>query len=130
MGKEDFERLKQSIREHGAILRGELKPSRSYTLVDLIGKERAALVMARHASGLTQAKFANIIGVSPRTLEQWEQGRRTPTGSARILIQLMADQPKVVLEAVAKMKTVRETRVSPTVIIPNAKRGRPTGARK
>ena len=46
------------------------------------------VVRARLKSGLTQAQFAALLGVSRRTLEQWEQGRRAPSGAAKTLIRL------------------------------------------
>ncbi|MDR0902929.1 MAG: helix-turn-helix domain-containing protein [Opitutaceae bacterium] len=56
---------------------------------------------ARRRLRLTQDEFSTLLGVSRRTLENWEQGRRSPTGAARVLIQVAAAHPKTVLEAVA-----------------------------
>jgi len=46
---------------------------------------------------LSQAIFARLLGVSVRTLQEWEQGRRTPTGAARTLLQIAARDPKSLL---------------------------------
>jgi putative transcriptional regulator len=46
-------------------------------------------------SGLSQADFANLLGVSVRTLQDWEQGRRQPSGAARTLITIAEQQPKM-----------------------------------
>lgn len=54
----------------------------------------------RQQSGLTQAEFAMALGVSKRTLEQWEQGRREPSGAAQALLKIAERHPKVFLEAV------------------------------
>lgn len=48
---------------------------------------------ARHASKLSQSQFAELLGVSVRTLQQWEQGRRQPRGAARTLIALAVEHP-------------------------------------
>jgi putative transcriptional regulator len=49
---------------------------------------------ARARSGLSQADFAQALGVSKRTLENWEQGRAEPTGAARRLLKLAARFPE------------------------------------
>ena len=54
-----------------------------------------AVTVARLKSGLSQGDFANLLGVSVRTLQDWEQGRRQPTGAARTLITIAEQQPKV-----------------------------------
>ncbi len=53
---------------------------------------------ARVKSGLSQAQFAAVLGVSKRTLEQWEQGRREPSGAAQTLIKIAERHPEVLLE--------------------------------
>lgn len=53
------------------------------------------VTLARMKSGLSQADFANLLGVSVRTLQDWEQGRRQPSGAARTLITIAEQQPKV-----------------------------------
>ncbi len=50
---------------------------------------------ARMRSGLSQAEFASLLGVSVRTLQDWEQGRRQPSGAARSLITIAQQQPKI-----------------------------------
>jgi putative transcriptional regulator len=53
------------------------------------------VVMARMKSGLSQSELAGLLGVSVRTLQDWEQGRRQPSGAARTLITIAQQQPKV-----------------------------------
>jgi putative transcriptional regulator len=53
----------------------------------------------RRRMGLSQAEFATLLGVSVRTLQEWEQGRRAPSGAARTLLRIAARNPKAVLEA-------------------------------
>jgi putative transcriptional regulator len=52
----------------------------------------------RDRTGLSQAQFANLLGVSFRTLQDWEQGRRSPSGAARTLLLVAAKHPKALLE--------------------------------
>jgi putative transcriptional regulator len=62
---------------------------------------RSPIVRARLESGLTQAQFAALLGVSKRTLEQWEQGRRVPSGAAKTLIRVAELHPEVLREIAA-----------------------------
>lgn len=52
----------------------------------------------RQGTGLSQARFAQLLGVSARTLQEWEQGRRSPSGAARTLLLIAARNPKALLE--------------------------------
>jgi putative transcriptional regulator len=56
---------------------------------------------ARLASGLSQQKFADVLGVSARTLQEWEQGRRKPSGAARSLLVIAKRKPEVLREVFA-----------------------------
>ena len=55
----------------------------------------------RHRTGLSQAEFARLLGVSLRTLQEWEQGRRSPSGPARTLLTIAYNNPRVLLETAA-----------------------------
>jgi len=55
----------------------------------------------RSKTGLSQSKFARLLGVSVRTLQEWEQGRRVPSGPARTLLTIAYKNPKALLEAAA-----------------------------
>ncbi|MGH7522938.1 MAG: helix-turn-helix domain-containing protein [Gemmatimonadales bacterium] len=92
-----FDDLKASLLEMRAIERGETKPSRQYTAADVLGAERVAVIEARKRTKLSQVQFAKVLDVSVRTLQEWEQGRRAPTGAARTLIRVAARYPKEVL---------------------------------
>ena len=59
---------------------------------------RSPVVRARLKSGLTQTQFAALLGISKRTLEQWEQGRREPSGAAKTLVRLGELHPEVLRE--------------------------------
>ena len=52
----------------------------------------------RESTGLSQARFAELLGVSVRTLQEWEQGRRAPSGAARTLLMVAAKNPRVLLD--------------------------------
>lgn len=54
-------------------------------------------VEARHKVGLSQKDFAKIMGVSVRTLQAWEQGKRQPSGSAVTLLKIATQQPQALL---------------------------------
>ena len=56
------------------------------------------IVTARLKSGLTQAQFAAALRISTRTLQQWEQGRRRPSGAAETLLKIVARHPEVLRE--------------------------------
>jgi len=93
MKEDDFSLLVASIKQAGEIRRGERKASRRKTVpIPDIPKIRGGL-------GLSQSKFALLIGVSPRTLQNWEQKRREPDGPAKALLMVAARNPKMVLEA-------------------------------
>ncbi|WP_202074582.1 DNA-binding transcriptional regulator [Parasutterella muris] len=57
------------------------------------------VVETRNKTGLTQEKFAQLLGVSVKTLAAWEQGVRTPSGAARTLLKIAEKYPKIVKEA-------------------------------
>ena len=57
-----------------------------------------AAAEARASSGLSQHKFAKLLGVSPRTLQDWEQGRREPTGAARTMLKVAIKHPELLRE--------------------------------
>ena len=57
-----------------------------------------AVADVRQRSGLSQSQFARLLGVSVRTLQEWEQGRRAPSGAARTLILLAAKDPQALAD--------------------------------
>ena len=56
------------------------------------------VAQTRIKTGLSQARFAELLGVSVRTLQDWEQGRRVPSGAARTLLAIAAKNPQALLE--------------------------------
>lgn len=89
-----FAELLESVREGGRILRGEQAPARAYE-VDLSDPDVAAI---RERMGLSQSRFAYLLGISPRTLQGWEQGRRAPKGAERTLLRIAAKHPDALLD--------------------------------
>ena len=57
-----------------------------------------AVSTIRERTGLSQSKFAQLLGVSVRTLQEWEQGRRAPSGAARTLLVIADRNPKALTE--------------------------------
>jgi putative transcriptional regulator len=93
MKNENFEKLAASIREAGEIKAGRLAPGRVHEVrPPAIKKVRAKLAMS-------QGEFAAMIGVSTRTLQNWEQGRREPEGPAKALLRVAARNPRAVRAA-------------------------------
>lgn len=60
--------------------------------------ETPPIVEARQRAGLSQSEFAELLGVSVRTLQDWEQGRRKPSRAAQSLIQIANKRPDVLRE--------------------------------
>lgn len=94
MREELFAELLESIKQGGAILRGEKKPSRVFEF------EQPDVRSIRGRYGLSQAKFAGMLGISVSTLRNWEQGRRKPEGAARVLLRVAAKYPDAILAVV------------------------------
>jgi putative transcriptional regulator len=69
------------------------------------GKTQVVLspaVEARENTGLSQSQFATLLGVSVRTLQGWEQGRKQPSGAARTLLSIARTNPKALLAVAGK----------------------------
>ena len=94
MKEELFTELVASVKEGGAILRGEKEAARTFHLSHLDIKK------IRQGYDLTQEQFAAMLGISVRTLRNWEQGRRVPEGPAMVLLTVAAKHPEAVLDAV------------------------------
>lgn len=95
MKKEMFDELVASVREAGKIHRGEAKASRTF----VFNPEDVRRI--REKLHKSQSEFAQMIGVSVATLQNWEQGRRQPEGPARALLVVASKAPTVVAKALA-----------------------------
>ena len=95
--KKAADRIMQGLREAVAHARGEKVPGLRLHI------PRAVDVSAvRRRTGLSQAAFSCRIGVSTGTLRNWEQGRRTPEGPARVLLAMLSRNPRIVEETLGK----------------------------
>lgn len=92
MREELFNELVESVKEMGAIHRGEAEPSRIFEFEEV---DVAALRERFHVS---QPKFAAMLGISVGTLRNWEQKRRRPEGPARALLRVAEKHPDAVLD--------------------------------
>jgi len=96
MRKEVFAELLQSVKQGGAIMKGSMKPSRVFRFPE------SEVRKLRENYGLSQDKFASLIGISVATLRNWEQGRRKPEGPARVLLMVAAKHPEALLDIAKK----------------------------
>ena len=87
-GEELGERLLRSVRE--------MKAGKAARATLVAPNEVAA---ARLKTGLSQSQFAQALHISARTLQEWEQGRRQPSGAAQALIQIAFKHPEVIAES-------------------------------
>ena len=93
MKKENFDKLVASIKEAGEIKAGHKAPSRVYEI------NPPEIKSVREKLNVSQNDFALMIGVSVRTLQNWEQGRRKPEGPAKALLRVASQNPKAILDA-------------------------------
>ncbi len=93
MDKTLFNDLVQSLKEAKTLARGKKRPvGRHAPLPD------TDVQAVREHTGLSQSEFARLMRVSTRTLQNWEQHRRRPTGPAAALLTMVATAPEVVLK--------------------------------
>jgi putative transcriptional regulator len=92
MKKELFDELLESVKQGAAIMKGAMEPSRVFHFPDTEVKK------LRKHYGLSQDRFASLMGISVATLRNWEQGRRQPEGPARVLLMVAAKHPEILLE--------------------------------
>ena len=88
-----FDDLVQSLKEAKAIARGEVPASRR------IEVKSPDVKAVREQIGLSQSEFARLMRVSIKTLQNWEQSRRRPTGPAAALLKIVLTAPDVALKA-------------------------------
>lgn len=93
MEKTLFDDLVRSLKEANAIGKGKTKASRRFdiTLPDV--------KVVREQIGLSQSEFARLMRVSIKTLQNWEQHRRNPTGPAAALLKIVSIAPEVALKS-------------------------------
>ena len=94
MKDELFYELQKSIKEGSKILKGKKKSSREFNFNNPDPKA------IRERLGLSQNKFAKLLGISVSTLQNWEQGRRKPEGPAKVLLNVAANYPEAIFNTV------------------------------
>lgn len=87
--------------ELGLKLLQSVREMKARTFVRKTEMEVNEVVQARQGTGLSQSEFASALSISKRTLQEWEQGRRVPSGAAQALIRIARKYPEVVREALA-----------------------------
>jgi|SRR3990170_7353435 len=92
MKDELFQELLESVKQGAAIVKGTLPPSRTFEFPE------TEVRTLREQFGLSQDKFAYLVGISVGTLRNWEQGRRKPRGSARVLLRVASLHPDALLD--------------------------------
>ncbi len=110
MRKALFDELVQSVKEMKAIRAGILKPGRVTTSQEILERAIPDVAALRRRFKLSQGKFAKLLGISVDTLQNWEQGRRTPEGPARVLLRIALTHPEVLLSTQQPTPRVRRRR--------------------
>lgn len=85
--------------ELGATLLKSVREMKAGRAARRTGPAPNHVVAARLGTGLSQSEFARALPISVRTLQEWEQGRRNPTGAANALIELVLKHPEIVVES-------------------------------
>jgi putative transcriptional regulator len=93
MNDDKFAELVASIKEAGKIRRGEAEASRTFEFPE------PDIKAIREGIGFSQSRFAALIGVSVRTLQNWESGFRHPSGPARVLLRLLQSDTASVIRS-------------------------------
>jgi putative transcriptional regulator len=94
MNKKQFADLLAGVGQMGRHMRGKSVPSARVKKVEDIQARKIRL-----AVGLSQSRFAHLIGVPVKTLQNWEQNRTRPAGTARALLRIVQSDPKTALKA-------------------------------
>jgi putative transcriptional regulator len=87
-----FQELLESVKQGAAIMKDTMQPSRTFEFPE------TEVRSLREQFGLSQDKFAHLVGISVGTLRNWEQGRRKPEGPARVLLQVASLHPEALLD--------------------------------
>jgi putative transcriptional regulator len=95
-------RARDARRDLGAELLASVREMKAGKAAHVHRVPVSAIAAARSRSGLSQERFADLLGVSPRTVQEWEQGRRKPSGAARSLLVIAARRPEVLREVFAE----------------------------
>ena len=108
MKDELFQELLASVKQGAAIMKGTVQPARTFEFPE------TEVRSLREQFGLSQDKFANLVGIGVGTLRNWEQGRRKPEGPARVLLRVASLHPEALLNVAGEQvaKAIGPTRRS------------------
>lgn len=93
MSNEFYDDLSTSLNQALVIAKGNAQPSRQFT------HDVPSIKKIRAKTGLSQQQFADKLNISSRTLQNWEQGTRNPTGATITLMRLLDKQPDLLSES-------------------------------
>ena len=102
MKDELFQELLESVKQGAAIKKGTRPPSRLFEFPE------TEVRLLREQFGLSQNKFAHLVGISVGTLRNWEQGRRKPEGPARVLLKIASLHPEAFLDIAGPPQSPRK----------------------
>lgn len=105
MNEDRFEKMMEGVKQGAAYLKGQQEPSRVFEVTVLIPDAKNI----RRKLKVSQPEFARMMGISVRTLQNWEQKRRVPEGPARVLLALAEAYPERVREVSRKLAEERAT---------------------
>ena len=110
MKKKDFDELKAAVRDMVSIINKKKTP-------EAVGAKVTPVPAGIRAElKMTQQEFAALLGVSVRTVQDWEQGRRVPTGAARAFLTVIDKEPEAVRRAL--LSTVASRKEPPATHLP------------
>lgn len=102
--KPEWARKTQFIaQEDGTYIRRIVRRDGSLELEETISSDRSIALAARARTGFSQTQFAGLLGISVRTLHDWEHGRRQPSGAAKTLLKIAYKCPDVLKEIAATL---------------------------
>ncbi len=110
MRKDLFAELVESVKQMKAIRAGRMKPGRVTQSEDLLRDSAPDVGALRAHFGLSQSKFAALLGISVGTLQNWEQRRRRPEGPAKVLLRVAASHPEALLDVAKPGRTRRRNK--------------------
>jgi putative transcriptional regulator len=90
------------VKQGGAVMKGSMKPLRTFEFPE------SEVRKIREQYGLSQDKFATLMGISVATLRNWEQGRRKPEGPARVLLRVAATNPDALLDIISNKRSRKQ----------------------
>jgi len=102
--KIDWVRKTQFLpQDDGSVVRRIIRKDGTVEMEESIPADRSMTLSARAKTGFSQAQFAALLGISVRTLHDWEQGRRHPSGAARTLLKIAFQRPDILKDIAATL---------------------------